>query len=93
MFRATLGHDRIHPVQPEMVGEDFGRYGTAEPRIPSLMFRLGTVAPAELEAAREGRLTLPSLHSAKFAPDAPATIEGGVEAMVAAALELLAKEP
>ncbi len=89
LFEASLGAERIHTVEPEMVGEDFGRYGTVEPRIPSLMFRLGTVASDAFEAAQAGELTLPSLHSSRFAPDYEPTIAGGVQAMTAAALGLL----
>jgi hippurate hydrolase len=74
-----------------MVGEDFGRYGTVEPRIPSLMFRLGTVAKDRHAAAARGDLRLPTLHSASFAPDPEPTITTGVHAMTAAALHLLTR--
>ncbi len=90
VLRERLGEEAVVAVAPEMVGEDFGRYGAVEPPIPSLMFRLGTVAGDRHQAYRDGQLTLPTLHSALFAPDPEPTITTGVTAMSAAALELLA---
>lgn len=90
VFENALGPEALVPVKAEMVGEDFGRYGRVEPRIPSLMFRLGTVDPDIHEDFRSGKITtLPGLHSAQFAPAAELSIETGVRAMTAAALELL----
>ncbi len=91
VFRVRLGADAVVAIGPEMVGEDFGRYGAVEPPIPSLMFRLGTVAEDHFAAYRAGELTLPTLHSARFAPDPRPTITTGVAAMTAAALELFAR--
>ncbi len=90
VLRQELGDDAVVPVTAEMVGEDFGRYGMVEPRIPSLMFRLGTVAADRHAEYEAGRLRLPTLHSARFAPDPEPTIQTGVHAMSAAALALLA---
>ena len=73
-----------------MGGEDFGRYGRTEHKIPIYMFRLGAVSPAALKRAQAQGEPLPSLHSAKFAPDT-SCIQTGVTAMTAAVLELLSK--
>ena len=75
-----------------MVGEDFSRYGRTEPRIASLMFRLGAADPAAFDEAEAGKRVLPPLHSPHFAPPPEATIKTGVEAMTEAALLLLKKE-
>jgi len=88
-----LGKDRMVAVHPEMVGEDFGRYGAVAPRIPSLMFRLGSVPQARYEAAQRGELRLPTLHSSHYAPDPDPTISTGVEAMTQAALSVLDGAP
>jgi amidohydrolase len=88
-FEALFGDGRVRPLLPTMVGEDFSRYGRIEPRIPSLMFRLGASDPAEYEKARAGKAVLPPLHSPRFAPPPEATITTGVEAMTEAALLLL----
>lgn len=89
VFADALGEEKVVDVSPEMVGEDFGRYGQVEPKIPSLMFRLGTVSAADYAAYRAGEINLPGLHSAKFAPEPEPTIRNGVHAMTAAVLEVM----
>ncbi len=84
-FRATLGADHVRELRPEMVGEDFARYGLQEPRIPILMFRLGTSDPAALAAGQ----TPAPLHSSHFAPLPEPSIKTGITAMSAAILELM----
>ena len=74
-----------------MVSEDFTLYGRIEPRIPSLMFRLGATDPVAYEQAKQQKTSLPSLHSSYFAPPPETTIKTGIEAMTEAALLLLKK--
>ena len=91
VFERTLGKHNVTATDPVMGGEDFARYGRVEPKIPSLMFRLGAVDSALLAKAKEKGEPLPSLHSPLFAPVPEPTIKTGVMAMTSAALELLAK--
>ncbi|WP_245706009.1 M20 family metallopeptidase [Catalinimonas alkaloidigena] len=88
VFVKTLGSDRVEQVPPVMAGEDFARYGRQDPKIPIMLFWLGTVSPEKLAAAQQGTLPLPSLHSAQFAPHYPPAIRTGVQAMTQAALAL-----
>ena len=74
-----------------MGGEDFGRYGRTTHKIPIFMFRLGAVSSAAVKRAQALGEPLPSLHSAKFAPDT-ACLKTGVTAMTAAVLELVGKK-
>ena len=74
-----------------MGGEDFARYGRTADRIPGFMIRLGTVPQEKYDAARRGELNLVSLHSPFFAPDPEPTLETGVTAMTAMALDLLGR--
>ena len=77
---------------PVMGAEDFAYFGRTAEKIPACIFWLGTVNPAWIEGSlREGRDSLPSLHSSRFAPDPEPTIKTGVIAMSAAALDLLGK--
>ncbi|QOV87728.1 amidohydrolase [Humisphaera borealis] len=92
VFVRTFGEDNVVEREPTMGGEDFARYGKAEPKIPIFMFRLGSVPPAKMKAAREQGAALPSLHSSKYLPDSRPTLETGVTAMTAAALDLLKAE-
>ncbi|GJM30859.1 MAG: putative amidohydrolase [Cyclobacteriaceae bacterium] len=87
----TLGEAQVVELKPVMGGEDFSRYGKVSPNIPICMLRLGVVSPEQIAAAEAGEIELPSLHSAKFAPEAEPAIETGVKAMSAAVLHLLSK--
>ncbi len=86
---AKLGADNVKAMDPVMGGEDFGAFGRVEPKIPSMLFWLGAVNPGKIAKAKENGEILPSLHSPFFAPDAEPTINTGVKAMTAAALDLL----
>jgi hippurate hydrolase len=89
VFRQTIGEENVVKREPTMGGEDFGRFGTEEPKVPIFMYRLGSVAAEKVAASqREGGPALPSLHSSKYLPEREA-IKTGVETMTAAALELL----
>jgi amidohydrolase len=90
VHRRLLGDANVVRRDPSMGGEDFGRYGREEPKIPICMFRLGAVAPDKFDASRQpGAPPLPTLHSARFLPERQATIRTGVMSMTAAALDLL----
>jgi hippurate hydrolase len=88
----TMGSQRVKSIQAAMVGEDFTHYGRVEPRIPSLMFRLGAADPTAYKQAKQQNISLPPLHSPHFAPPPETTIKTGVEAMTEAALLLLEKQ-
>lgn len=91
VFLKTFGESHVVEREPSMGGEDFARYGKAEPKVPIFMFRVGSVQADKVKAASEGGPALPSLHSSKYLPEAKPTIETGVTAMTAAALDLLGK--
>ena len=91
-FEMRLGKEQVKNIKPEMVGDDFAQYGRVEPRIPSLMFRLGAVDPAVYKQSKQQNLSLPQLHSPYFAPPPESTIKTGIEAMTEAALLLLKKQ-
>jgi len=88
---AWLGGDNVKSIDPEMGGEDFGRYGRTAERVPICMFRLGVVAPEVFAESQRTGGPLPSLHSNKFAPLPEPSIKTGVTGMTGVALELLAK--
>ena len=86
---AEIGADNVLEMSPVMGGEDFGAFGRVEPKIPSFLFWLGAVDPKTIAKAKKDGTILPSLHSPFFAPDYKPTIETGVAAMSAAAIDLL----
>ena len=91
-FVNTLGDDKVIEVSPVMGGEDFGMFGRVEPIIPTALFWLGAVNNEVYEKAKRDDLTLPSLHSDLFLPDADPAINTGVEAMSNAIVDLFANK-
>jgi hippurate hydrolase len=90
-FTAHFGGERVRPVRPVMVSEDFPEYRAADPgRIKSSIFWVGGVPRAKWDAAGGDPARLPSLHSPFWAPDAEAVIGAAAEALTVATLDLLA---
>jgi hippurate hydrolase len=86
-IKKVLGDANVEEAKPSMGGEDFSQYGLAG--VPICMFRLGTVDQDRLDAFKEKGEPPPSLHSAKYYPNAEASLRASVPAMVAVALDLL----
>ena len=90
VFRKVLGDGNVVEREPVMAGEDFGRFGREEPRVPIFLYWLGSVGPERMAASRKaGAPPLPGLHSSHFLPEAGPTIRTGVLTMTSAALDLL----
>lgn len=88
-FQETLGPDRVLEMEPVMGGEDFGRYGRTQEKIPICIFWLGSVDPKVISAAEAQGEALPSLHSSRYYPLPKPTIVTGVATMTEAAINLL----
>jgi hippurate hydrolase len=88
-LRAHFGPARVVPTPAVMGGEDFGRFYRADNAIRSMIFWVGGVPQAQMDAARAGKASLPSLHSPLWAPDAEAVIGTATEALTVLALEVL----
>lgn len=88
VFGSVIGADNVIESSPVMGGEDFGRYGQVEPKIPSMIYWLGAVDRKKYAASKAGGAPLPSLHSPFFAPDYAPTIRTGVRVMSAGVREL-----
>lgn len=84
----VIGEDNVIASDPVMGGEDFGRYGRTDPKIPGMIYWLGAANPKEVKAAQKAGKSMPSLHSPFFAPDAAAAIPVGVDTMTATAVSL-----
>lgn len=87
LLRKELGASKVVTVPPVMGAEDFGLFGKGG--VPTFMFRLGTIDPDRLKAARSTPAGLPSLHSSAYYPDPAPSIRTGVRAMTAAVVGLL----
>jgi len=89
---ASLGEARVMERPPSMGGEDFSQFGRTADDIPTFIYWVGGVDPATWRAANEGKIAPPPAnHSPQFAPVPEPTLKTGVQAMTAAALELLRK--
>ncbi len=86
-----IGAQNVKEMPAVMGGEDFAQYGRTKDKIPGFIFWAGAVEPNKYAKAKAVGEILPSLHSPFFAPDAKATITTAVNAMSAAALDLLEK--
>lgn len=87
-FTALLGAGRVVPIPPSMGGDDFARF-SRDLGVPGVYWRLGAVAPSAF-ASRE-RKPLPGLHSAEWAPDVRTALPVGIQTVVAALDEGLAR--
>ena len=92
-LRGQFSDDRVHELAaPISASEDFGSFGT-EWDVPSVFWYVGGTDPETYRAAeRAGRVAqdIPTNHNPAFAPVIHPTLETGVQAMVAAALDALA---
>jgi amidohydrolase len=86
-LRKALGDARVREAIPVTAGEDFSRF--AEAGTPILVMWVGAVEPAAFEKAERDGTTVPSIHSALFAPDAERATMTAIDAVSAAATELL----
>jgi hippurate hydrolase len=85
---AALGPDRVEQAKAVMGSEDVGLF-TLDAKIPGVMFWLGVADPGKLAESHKTGISLPSLHSALFAPVYAPAIQTGVTAMTAMSLNLL----
>ena len=86
-----IGTANIIETQPEMVGEDFGKYGLTPEDVPICLIWLGSTSPQLMEQLKkEGKNPAP-LHSPYLNPDYENTIKTGIEVMTANVIGLLKK--
>ncbi len=91
VFQSAIGKEQVLKLSPVMGGEDFGRFGRTEDKVPILLYWLGSVDPEVVRNAKAAGTSLPSLHSNKYAPLPAPTIRTGVATMTAGVLHLLKK--
>ncbi|ARD43311.1 amidohydrolase [Colwellia sp. PAMC 21821] len=80
----------ISPTEEGMGAEDFGFF-TTKPYIPSVYFKVGGTAKADIERAAAGGPQVGSHHSPQFKIEPDAAVKSGVEATVHALLDIMAK--
>jgi len=89
--KQIIGAANIIETQPEMVGEDFGKYGLTPENVPICLIWLGSTSPELMRQLKaEGKKPAP-LHSPLLNPDYENTIKTGIEVMTANVIGLLKK--
>ncbi len=83
-----IGSENVIYAPPQMVAEDFARYGHTEHKVPTVLFWLGTVPEHRIEAAAAGA-NLPALHSPFYYPDPERSIDTGVKVVSQSLIDLL----
>ena len=78
--------------EPRIMGsEDFGIFGLADDKIPTVMFWLGAMDPVKFAATEAVGKVLPGPHNSHFEPLPEPTLRTGVVAMTSVAIALLQK--
>ncbi|MDH3650333.1 MAG: amidohydrolase [Saprospiraceae bacterium] len=88
--KAISGSEVVHAA-PQMVAEDFSRYGHTEDQVPTVLFWLGTVPDHRVVAAKNGE-SIPALHSPFYYPDPQPSIETGVKVVSQILVDLLSEQ-
>jgi len=83
----VLGKDNVITEEPHTASEDFSYF--IEQGIPGFYFSLGGANPEKYREAKAAGTTLPSNHSALFAPDVDPALHTGITAEVAVLRNLL----
>jgi hippurate hydrolase len=86
-LEAALGKDDVVIEEPIPASEDFSYF--VEQGIPGFYFSLGGADPVKFAEAKAAGTTLPSNHSALFAPDVDPALRTGIAAEVAVLRGLL----
>lgn len=85
-IKNSIGENNVFETPPVMGGEDFGRFGRVEPKIPTFLFWIGGPSLLDWKKSEKGEISIPGNHSPLFAPDPEPTLKTGVSAMTAAAI-------
>lgn len=87
VLETALGKQNVIVEGPMMPSEDYSVF--VEQGVPSLYFSLGGADPQKYAEAKRTGQTLPSNHSALFAPDVDPALRTGIQAEVAILHNLL----
>lgn len=70
----AIGADNVVYAEPQMLGEDFARFGTTPEKVPTVLYWLGTVPEERMKEEN-----LPGLHSPFYFPDVEKTLTTGIK--------------
>ena len=79
----VIGEENVLYAEPQMVGEDFARYGKTKEQVPTVLFWLGTVSQEKIDTG-----DLPGLHSPFYYPEPSESIATGVTVVSQSLIDL-----
>jgi hippurate hydrolase len=82
----AFGSENIVDTEPQMVGEDFSRYGRTEHQVPTALYWLGTAPAARVQSG-----DLPGLHSPFYYPDPEKSLKTGIRLNTESLIALFSK--
>ena len=88
----AIGAENVESAEPQMVGEDFSRYGSTDEKVPTVLFWLGTVPDDRMKAEAEDGYRLPALHSPFYYPEPKPSIQTGVKVVSTALIDLFGND-
>ncbi len=83
----VIGETNVTYAEPQMVGEDFSRYGRTDDDVPTVLYWLGTVSKEQIENG-----DLPGLHSPYYYPQIETTVSTAIEVNTAVLKDLLSRK-
>ncbi|MGI9544033.1 MAG: M20 metallopeptidase family protein [Cyclobacteriaceae bacterium] len=83
----AINTGNVISAEPQMVAEDFARYGQTRDKVPTVLFWLGTVPEARIKSG-----DLPGLHSPFYYPDPEKSIQTGITVVTQSMMDLFKVE-
>ncbi|MCB0847941.1 MAG: amidohydrolase, partial [Bacteroidetes bacterium] len=74
-------------AEPQMVGEDFARYGQTEHKVPTVLYWLGTVPDERMK-----NNDLPGLHSPFYYPAPEKSLETAISVNTRVLMDLFSQD-
>ena len=86
--REIIGVNNVIVSDPQMVGEDFSRFGNTKEKIPTVLYWLGTVPDDRMKKYEAGNYALPGLHSPFYYPEIERSIITGIKVNTQAMIKI-----
>ena len=86
--KEIIGVNNVIVSDPQMVGEDFSRFGNTKEKIPTVLYWLGTVPDDRMKKYEAGNYALPSLHSPFYYPEIEQSIITGIKVNIQSMIKI-----
>ena len=86
--KEIIGANNVIVSDPQMVGEDFSRFGNTKEKIPTVLYWLGTVPDDRMKKYEAGNYALPGLHSPFYYPEIEQSIITGIKVNTQAMIKI-----